>query len=127
MPSGAKGLRGCIGPNQVAGADIASTDASAAAGVGVQADPGSMGDGTTMLPGPYTVPPESMGLMNGATAGTLTTPAEAKQFVDATKVDVLAPAVGNMHGMLESMVHGNVQKRLNIERIAEIKAAVKKA
>jgi fructose-bisphosphate aldolase, class II len=57
--------------------------------------------------------------------GTLTTPEEAKQFVDATKVDVLAPAVGNMHGMLESMVHGNVQKRLNIERIAQIKAAAK--
>ena len=56
-----------------------------------------------------------------AGVGILTTPAEAKQFVDATKVDVLAPAVGNMHGMLESMVHGNVQKRLNIERIAEIK------
>jgi len=57
--------------------------------------------------------------------GILTTSEEAKQFVDATKVDVLAPAVGNMHGMLESMVHGNVQKRLNIERIAEIKAAAK--
>src|SRR5271163_4769455 len=56
-----------------------------------------------------------------AGVGVLTTPAEAQQFVDATKVDVLAPAVGNMHGMLESMVHGNVQKRLNIERIAEIK------
>ena len=56
--------------------------------------------------------------------GVLTTPDEAKQFVDATKVDVLAPAVGNMHGMLESMVQGHVQKRLNIERIAEIKAAV---
>ena len=53
-----------------------------------------------------------------AGVGVLTTPAEAKQFVDATKVDVLAPAVGNMHGMLESMVHGNVQKHLNIERIA---------
>lgn len=60
-----------------------------------------------------------------AGVGILTTLAEAKQFVEATKVDVLAPAVGNMHGMLESMVHGNVQKRLNIERIAEIKAAVK--
>ncbi len=57
--------------------------------------------------------------------GILTTLEEAKQFVDETKVDVLAPAVGNMHGMLESMVHGNVQKRLNIERIAEIKAAAK--
>src|SRR5208282_822639 len=55
--------------------------------------------------------------------GILTTPEEAKHFVDATKVDVLAPAVGNMHGMLESMVHGDVEKRLNIERIAEIKAA----
>ncbi len=59
-----------------------------------------------------------------AGVGILTTPEEAKRFVDATKVDVLAPAVGNMHGMLESMVHGDVQKRLNIERIAEIKAAV---
>ena len=57
--------------------------------------------------------------------GVLTTPQEAKQFVDATLVDVLAPAVGNMHGMLASMVHGDVQKRLNIERIAEIKAAVR--
>jgi fructose-bisphosphate aldolase, class II len=60
-----------------------------------------------------------------AGVGVLTTPEEAKQFVDATKVDVLAPAVGNMHGMLASMVHGDVQKRLNIERIAEIKAAAK--
>jgi fructose-bisphosphate aldolase class II len=57
--------------------------------------------------------------------GVLTTPEEAKHFVDATKVDVLAPAVGNMHGMLESMVHGDVEKRLNIERIGEIKAAAK--
>lgn len=57
--------------------------------------------------------------------GVLTTPDEAKQFVDATSVDVLSPAVGNMHGMLKSMVHGNVRKRLNIQRIAEIKAAVR--
>jgi fructose-bisphosphate aldolase, class II len=55
--------------------------------------------------------------------GVLTTPEEARQFVAATKVDVLAPAVGNMHGLLHSMVRGEVQKRLNIERIAEIKAA----
>jgi len=57
--------------------------------------------------------------------GVLTMPEEAKQFVDATKVDVLAPAVGNMHGMLASMVRGDVQKRLNIDRIAELKAAAK--
>ena len=55
--------------------------------------------------------------------GVLTTPDEARQFVAATKVDVLAPAVGNMHGMLQTMVSGATQKRLNIERIGEIKAA----
>ena len=36
----------------------------------------------------------------------LTSPAEAKQFVESTGVDILAPAVGNMHGMLKSMVPG---------------------
>lgn len=55
--------------------------------------------------------------------GVLTTPEEARQFVEATKVDVLAPAVGNMHGMLQSMVQGDAQKRLNLERIAEIKSS----
>jgi fructose-bisphosphate aldolase, class II len=55
--------------------------------------------------------------------GVLTTAQEAKQFVAATKVDVLAPAVGNMHGLLQSMVHGEAEKRLDIQRIAEIKAA----
>jgi len=52
----------------------------------------------------------------------LTTPAEAKQFVAETGVDTLAPAVGNMHGMLKSMVAGNTKKRLDIERISAIKA-----
>ncbi len=51
----------------------------------------------------------------------LTTPEQAKQYVDATGVDILAPAVGNMHGMLKSMVEGKTKKRLQIERIAEIK------
>jgi fructose-bisphosphate aldolase class II len=55
--------------------------------------------------------------------GVLTTPEEARQFIDATRVDVLAPAVGNMHGLLESMVRGETEKRLNVPRIAEIKAA----
>ena len=52
----------------------------------------------------------------------LTTPAEAKQFVEETAVDTLAPAVGNMHGMLKSMLAGNVRKHLDIERIRAIKA-----
>jgi fructose-bisphosphate aldolase class II len=51
-----------------------------------------------------------------------TSPAKAKQFVEETRVDTLAPAVGNMHGMLKSMVAGNRKKRLDIERIRAIKA-----
>jgi ketose-bisphosphate aldolase len=53
----------------------------------------------------------------------LTTPEEASQFVESTGIDVLAPSVGNMHGMVESMVQGETKKRLDIERIAEIKHA----
>ena len=52
----------------------------------------------------------------------LTKPAEAKEFVQETGVDTLAPAVGNMHGMLKSMVAGDARKRLDIERIGAIKA-----
>jgi fructose-bisphosphate aldolase, class II len=55
--------------------------------------------------------------------GTLTTPVEAREFVEATGVDVLAPAVGNMHGLLQSMVAGTAQKRLDIGRIEEIAKA----
>ncbi len=37
------------------------------------------------------------------------------------RVDTLAPAVGNMHGMLKTMVAGSAKKRLDIERIRAIK------
>jgi fructose-bisphosphate aldolase class II len=53
----------------------------------------------------------------------LSTPEEARQFVAATGVDILAPAVGNMHGMLRSMVAGETKKHLEIARIAAIKRA----
>ena len=53
----------------------------------------------------------------------LSTPEEAKQFVESTRVDILAPAVGNMHGMLRSMVQGETKKRLDVARIADIKRA----
>jgi fructose-bisphosphate aldolase, class II len=53
----------------------------------------------------------------------LSTPEEAKQFVESTGVDVLAPAVGNSHGMLQAMVQGDVKKRLDLARIKEIKSA----
>jgi fructose-bisphosphate aldolase, class II len=53
----------------------------------------------------------------------LSTPEEARQFVQSTGIDVLAPAVGNMHGMIQSMVEGETKKRLDIDRIARIKEA----
>ena len=53
----------------------------------------------------------------------LSSPEEAKQYVESTGVDILAPAVGNMHGMLRSMIKGETKKRLDIERIASIKRA----
>jgi fructose-bisphosphate aldolase class II len=49
----------------------------------------------------------------------LTNAAEAQQFVEATGVDLLAPAVGNLHGMLKSGKNPN----LNIGRISEIRQA----
>ena len=58
-----------------------------------------------------------------AQGGKLSTPEEARQFVDATGIDNLAPAVGNMHGMLKSMVQGKAKKHLDLERIAQIKQA----
>lgn len=51
----------------------------------------------------------------------LTKPEEAKKFVVETGVDMLAPAIGNIHGMLK----GGKDPALNIKRIAEIKKAVK--
>jgi fructose-bisphosphate aldolase class II len=53
----------------------------------------------------------------------LTKPEEARQFVESTGIDILAPAVGNMHGMLKSMVQGKAKKHLDIERIGRIKQA----
>ncbi len=53
--------------------------------------------------------------------GFLTKPEEAKKFVAETGVDLLAPAVGNIHGMLS----GGKDPALNIERIREIRDAVK--
>jgi fructose-bisphosphate aldolase, class II len=48
--------------------------------------------------------------------GSLTDPAKAKEFVEQTGVDMLAPAVGNFHGMLR----GGVDPKLNIKRVQAI-------
>ncbi len=49
----------------------------------------------------------------------LTLPDELAAFVKATGVDLIAPAVGNLHGMMKS---GN-NPNLNIGRIAELRVA----
>jgi fructose-bisphosphate aldolase, class II len=54
----------------------------------------------------------------------LTKTDDAKHFVETTRIDVLAPAVGNMHGLLKSMISGGMRKRLDIGRISQIAAAV---
>jgi fructose-bisphosphate aldolase class II len=57
----------------------------------------------------------------------LSTPEEAVTFVTETGVDVLAPAVGNMHGLLAAMATGTAdaeRKHLNLDRIATLKAAL---
>lgn len=52
-------------------------------------------------------------------AGRLTTVEEALDFVEKTKVDMLAPAVGNIHGIVKGG-----EPALNIDRIREISSAV---
>lgn len=49
----------------------------------------------------------------------LTKPDEAKRFISETGADMLAPAVGNIHGMLS----GGKDPALNIQRIGEISKA----
>lgn len=49
----------------------------------------------------------------------LTSPEDAKQFVEETGIDVLAPAVGNLHGMLKT----GRNPEINADRIAQIREA----
>ena len=49
----------------------------------------------------------------------LTTPEDAARFVKETGIDLLAPAVGNIHGMFKDIP----EPRLDINRIKEIRAA----
>lgn len=54
----------------------------------------------------------------GVSEATMTKPEDAKHFVDATGINLLAPSVGNIHGMVKG---GN--PKLDIERIKAIKKA----
>lgn len=54
----------------------------------------------------------------GVNEDTITKKEDAKYFVENTGIDLLAPSVGNIHGMIKS---GN--PKIHIERIKEIKEA----
>ena len=56
---------------------------------------------------------------DGVSEETMTKPEDAKHFVDATGIDLLAPSVGNVHGMVRG---GN--PRLHPERVKAIREAV---
>lgn len=53
------------------------------------------------------------------TEADMTTPEQAKQFVGETGVDLLAPAVGEIHGMMKSAKNPN----LDIDRIKHLREA----
>lgn len=61
--------------------------------------------------------------------GDLTKPEDAVRFVKETGVDLLAPAVGNIHGIVMGIGNDgkprSINPRLDIERIAAIRRAVK--
>ncbi len=69
---------------------------------------------------------KSSKILHGIPAGVkiseefLTKPDMAEKFVEATGVDLIAPAVGNIHGMLA----GGVDPALDLKRIGEISTAV---
>lgn len=52
-------------------------------------------------------------------AGILTKPDEAKRFVEQTGIDILAPSVGSIHGLIKSG-----KPHINTEVVKEIKKAV---
>ena len=54
----------------------------------------------------------------GVCKETMTSPEEAKYFVEETGINLLAPSVGNIHGMVK-----NGNPRLDINRIKEIREA----
>ncbi|MFA7192321.1 MAG: class II fructose-bisphosphate aldolase [Candidatus Paceibacterota bacterium] len=74
----------------------------------VEAELGFIGQSSKMLDA----------IPEGVSDATMTTPEDAKAFVDATGVDMLAPSVGNVHGMVRG---GN--PRLHPERVKAIREA----
>jgi fructose-bisphosphate aldolase class II len=59
-------------------------------------------------------------LPEGVTEANLTTPDQAKDFVLRTGIDMFAPAIGNVHGMLIDAE----EPKLHIDRLKEIREAI---
>lgn len=59
-------------------------------------------------------------LPEGVTEANLTTPDQAKDFVLRTGIDMFAPAIGNVHGMLIDAE----EPKLRIDRLEEIKKGI---
>lgn len=57
------------------------------------------------------------------TEDTITKAEEAAKFVEATGIDMLAPSVGNVHGMFKAS--SGFEKHLFVKRIGEIRRAAK--
>ena len=77
----------------------------------VEAELGFIGAGSSLIEGP---PPGAV-----ITEEHMTKPPEASRFVSETGVDLLAPAVGNLHGLLKS----GKNPHINTERVAELRQA----
>lgn len=82
----------------------------------VEAEIGYIGKSSKVLDGvPVEIPLDENG---NIALSALTTAEDATMFVRETGIDLLAPAVGNLHGIVK-----NAQPKLNIARIAEIAAS----
>jgi len=74
----------------------------------VEAEMGFIGSGSQLL--------DALPLGAVTTEDMMTKPDEARAFVEATGIDMLAPAVGNIHGM----IRGSGNPHLSITRVKEI-------
>lgn len=82
----------------------------------VEAEIGYIGKSSKVLDGvPTEIPLDDNG---NIALSALTTAEDASAFVRETGIDLLAPAVGNLHGIVK-----NAQPKLNIGRISEIVAS----
>lgn len=77
----------------------------------MEAELGFIGSGSSIKD----VPPEGVAI----TEEHMTKPEEAKRFVEETGIDLLAPAVGNLHGVLK----GGSNPHISPERVREVREA----